>query len=251
MNNKMYVTFCVDCSNDMDGTAIQTVNRIVAAFMRSVLEQKRLANAVEYLFTGCRAYENQQFQRPEDMRDVSGRLVMKHKWIQIAADSERKLSYPVFQTGDMSRCLSITIDKVHKAQITKMNDSRKCGVAVYTGLLLVIADGGEALKNTGPDEMAISKKLAAYCTGQMAEQCHIVPILIDLHGESANNRLKQLSAGFPDSYVRLGPDGRDDLDLRRCFSAILTAVNQSISSQSRREQVNATVASELKKLKNT
>lgn len=250
--DKMYVTICVDCSNDMKGNAIGTANRIVKAFMKSVLAQQKLSNAAEYMFTGCKTSTLQQFCRLEDMNRMNWqtRMKMETENYQITADLVKELIYPVFSAVDNNRNLSSVIGRVHESQIKKMEKSRNFGDALYNGLLLVIADGGAGLEHTGPDETAASKKLAAYCTGHMAEKCHIVPVLIDLHGNAVNNRLKQLAAGFPDGYVRLGPAGRDEGDLCRCFSAILAAVNQSISSKNRREQVNAAVVRELKKLKN-
>lgn len=247
--DKMYVSFCVDCSREMSEEAIDTVNRIVRTFMQAALANPKLDKMIEYAFSGCMKYENQKFQRPEMLKPTAGWIGIRVKRIQVSVDSEKKLYYPVFQTADTSRNLCQTVKAAHKALSKKIRDARKSGDSVYTGFLVVVADGCGGVEHIDSNEKKVSALLKMHCTGAEAEKCHIVPILIDLHATKANNCLVHLAADFPGGYVRLGPGGRADEYLRRCFSEVLGTANKSVTTTYRREQVNSEVVSQLKKLK--
>ena len=247
----LYTTICVDCSNDLREAGIPRVNMIVKAFMKAVLQTPKLRDSTEYRFSRCSNNLINDFLPADQLTSSSGtvHVQINTDMVYVDTSTEKKLHYPVFANGDSARHLCETVAAAHDALVQKIKDVRKSGTAVYTGLLLVVADGVKCHPTPTRNEKELIDNLMQHSSGAKANGCHIVPILIDLHSPSETTTLKRLSAGFPDGYVQIGTRCPEAAAFQNCFADILHVVNKSITNASRRQQVLDEVSRRLKELK--
>ena len=249
----MYTTICVDCSNAMQGAGISKVNMIVKAFMTAVLKTPKLRDSTEYRFVRCSNTPVNDFQPESSLtfKNINPPVSVQTNITDIQLDTKttRKLHYPVFGTGDSARDLCETVRHAHKSLDDKIKSAQESGTAVYTGLLLVIADGGKGSATTTANEKNLIDTLKKYSRGSEANERHIIPILIDLHKVSTNTALKRLAEGFPNGYIHIGLLCPEANTFQNSFENILRVVNMSLTKANRRQQTLDAVASQLKKLK--